>query len=246
VPASDRLPSALRSTCASQERVGLCLSKRSAPEDLAERGSEDGPGAAGRASPGDKPVREHQERPSSPTARIAQVSTRNSHTRTELPRSRATTTMTSPDSPASAAAVSGHSGWPVNRTLDDQPWWTQQPISGASFSWCPAAASRRISGVTAAGRTAVVRGGQRRAALEDLRGSRGAADESPRGFVEASVVGSSHRLRLELSIICGLVFGGMLGGDHPAASAPAVRSPRPTDAKRPRIKHSTQAKSDRA
>jgi hypothetical protein len=54
----------------------------------------------------------------------------------------------------------------------------------------------------------VVRGGQRRAALEDLRGSRGAADESPRGFVEASVVGSSHRLRLELSIICGLVFGG--------------------------------------
>ena len=137
-----------------------------------------------------------------------QVSTRNSHTRTELPRSRATTTMTSPDSPASAAAVSGHSGWPVNRTLDDQPWWTQQPISGASFSWCPAAASRRISGVTAAGRTAVVHGGQRRAALEDLRGSRGAADESPRGFVEASVVGSSHRLRLELSIICGLVFGG--------------------------------------
>ena len=172
-----------------------------------------------------------------------QVSTRNSHTRTELPRSRATTTMTSPDSPASAAAVSGHSGWPVNRTLDDQLWWTQQPISGASFSWCPAAASRRISGVTAAGRTAVVRGGQRRAALEDLRGSRGAADESPRGFVEASVVGSSHRLRLELSIICASCSaGGMLGGDHPAASAPTVRSPRPTDAKRPRIKHSTQAR----
>src|SRR5690242_1629341 len=36
-----------------------CLSKRSAPKDLAERGGEDGPGVAGggRRSPGDEPVR---------------------------------------------------------------------------------------------------------------------------------------------------------------------------------------------
>ena len=82
-----------------------------------------------------------------------QVSTRNSPTRTELPRSRATTTMTSPEATVSPAAVSGHSGWPVNRTLDDQPWLSQQPTSGASFPWGSAAASRRISGVTVAGRT---------------------------------------------------------------------------------------------
>src|SRR3979411_2926814 len=37
--------------------------------------------------------------------------------------------------------------------LDDQLWLTQQPISGASFSRGSAAASRRISGVTFAGRT---------------------------------------------------------------------------------------------
>ena len=55
-----------------------------------------------------------------------------SHTRTELPRSRATTTMTSPDSPVSAARVSGHSGWPANRTLDDQPWLTQRPFRACS------------------------------------------------------------------------------------------------------------------
>jgi len=80
----------------------------------------------------------------------------------------------------------------------------------------------------------VVRGGQRRAALGDLRGSRRAADKSPRGFVEASVVGSSHRLRLELSIICGLVFGGRAARGRPSGpNAPAVRSPRPTDAKDP-------------
>ena len=59
--------------------------------------------------------------------------------------------MTSPVPSVSPVPVSGHSGWPVNRTLDDQPWLTQQPIGGVSFSWGSAAASRRISGVTVAG-----------------------------------------------------------------------------------------------
>ena len=43
--------------------------------------------------------------------------------------------MTSPVPSVSPVPVSGHSGWPVNRTLDDQPWLTQQPIGGVSFSW---------------------------------------------------------------------------------------------------------------
>ena len=83
----------------------------------------------------------------------------------------------------------------------------------------------------------MVRGGQRRAALGDLRGSRRAADKSPRGFVEASVVGSSHRLRLELSIICGLVFGG-----RDARGRPSGRecSRRPLSATRGREKTQNQ------
>src|SRR5512146_558747 len=54
-----------------------------------------------------------------------------------------------------------------------------------------------------------------------------------RGIPQPVRCWSNHRLRLGLSVVCGLVFGGRLGGGHPAANA-TVRSPRPTDAKRPK------------
>jgi len=46
VPAGDRLPSALRSTRPGHETCRLCPGRRSAPENLAERGGERGPVAA--------------------------------------------------------------------------------------------------------------------------------------------------------------------------------------------------------
>ena len=52
MPADDRLSSALRITCAGQVPARPCLSKRSAPEDLAERGSDDGAFAACQADRG--------------------------------------------------------------------------------------------------------------------------------------------------------------------------------------------------